>query len=481
MNPLPNLLQRRAELLALVIFLSLMMGSMAHADWLDEMPSVDDVARAVREMNRQDASSYRGSGGLRRVNGIDPGSRRVTADDQDWYAARLAGTFEMLRWFMLFEALRETNPDVPNRFLPLSAPKEVTMVRAQKIAAKYREAELALWTGVGKRPSYNKRLCDAPDSFLNRFGQKMYTRQECYQKTFRGGAHLHHNLAYRQAIFPLLFCDEEKGRRYHNRYQEYYIDGFHGTTIVMGSLRVTGPDRPHNYVYKRIKLEKWPQLARTETASQVCESYGGDLDGDGICDAWEVALRNPKAEACTANSLCPDTTGAAKPPYSSIDEAAWAALRKAVGISNNYKYKGERVEWGGYIYPVPGGYRYLSPVTSNKIGEVDLGAVADPAFSGLFPNGKPASCKHVATYHTHPAYISVPGLSLADMKESVDKGVPYYVMKTHFTESLYVYRPGKSADADDAIRNADPWTWALGLYATAEVYYIMRYIDTLKK
>ena len=130
----------------------------AVADWIDEMPSIDEVAKAVREQNRQDASTYRASGGLRSVNGINPGPRRYSADDQDWYAARLAGTLRMLRWHMQFEALRETNPTAPPPRLPLSPPRQSTLTRAGEIAAKYRQMELILRGGAGKRASYNKRL-----------------------------------------------------------------------------------------------------------------------------------------------------------------------------------------------------------------------------------------------------------------------------------------------------------------------------------
>ncbi len=266
----------------------------AHANWLDEMPSVDDVARAVREQNRADAASFRASGGLRSVNGLNPGPRRVAADDQDWYAARLAGTLRMLRWFMMFEALRETNSPSPSSWRPLSRPRESTLARAEQIAATYRRMELALAQGVGKRPSYNKRLCDGENSFLNRLGKKMYTPQECYQVVFERDADLEHIFNYREAMFPRLFC--EQGQYYHERYQQYFTDGMSGSTGLW--------DRPHNYVFKRI--DRWPAIVGSVDSAEICAERDRDKDGDGICDAWEAALRTTAADLDSGHcAVCP--------------------------------------------------------------------------------------------------------------------------------------------------------------------------------
>jgi len=439
--------------------------SVVRADWLDDMPSVDEVAAAVRDQNREDAPRYRASDGLRSVNGLPSGPRRFADDDAEWYAARLAGTFEMLRWQLLFEALHETNPEVPAKWRPLSEPKKSTLERAEKIAREYREVELALWSGIGKRPGYAKRLCDRPDTFLNRFGQKMGTRQECYQEQFHLNADLQHMLAYRLAMFPRLFCHQ--GDYYQKRYQAYFNDG---NGVPPGTW-----DRPHNYAYKLIRKEKWPAIAQPRTSEQVCAASGSDKDGNGICDAWQAALKS-KAVAATSIkcALCPDPGPSGVPPYSSIVSAAWDASREALAKSSL-----DGNEWGGYIYPVPAGYRYLAPVSSGLINMIDFAATAEPALNQLFPGGKPAACRQVATYHTHPSAWSISGLSLGDMKTAISTGTPSYVMKAGKTETLYVFEPGRSADADEAITDADPWDSIPGFLESAELYYNTRYVDAL--
>ena len=439
--------------------------SVVLADWLDDMPSVDEVAAAVREQNREDAPRYRASDGFRSVNGLPSGPRRFADDDPEWYAARLAGTFEMLRWQLLFEALYETNPAVPSKWRPLSEPRSSTLERAAKIGRQYREFELALLSGVGKRPGYAKSICDRPDTFLNRFGQKMGTRQECYQEQFHLNADLQHVKSYRMAIFPRLFC--HRGEYYQSRYEEYFNYG--------NGVRAGYWDRPHNYVFKRIRQEQWPQVAPPQATEQVCTAYGGDKDGNGICDAWQAALKSKAVAATNIKcALCPDPAPSGVPPYSSIVSATWDASKEALTRSSV-----DGAEWGGYVYPVQGGFRYLAPVSSGSTNMIDFAATADPALAQLFRSGKPVACRQVATYHTHPDAWSISGLSLGDMKTAISTGTPSYVMKAGKTETLYVFEPGRSADADEAIMDADPWDSIPGVLESAELYYNTRYVDAL--
>ncbi len=438
--------------LALVTWL-LLAPAAVRADWLDEMPSVDDVARTVRAQNQQDAADpnrFRPSDGYRSLNGLQSGPRRIGADDQEWYAARLAGTFELLRWLMLFEALRETNSDMPSEWWPLSAPNESTLQRAERIATEYRQVELALERGVGRRPGYHKRLCDAPDTFLNRLGRKMVTRQQCYFEQFKLSAEVVNPASYRQAIFPRLFCSQ--GQHYHDRFQAYYTNGIHGTLIAVGPLRLRGPDRPHNYAFKRIRYEQWPQVARQMTTEQVCSASGGDRDADGICDDWEAALQNPgtDVQAITQCALCPEPMHPSGALYPNWDAAVLAAKQVALAEAHRTGH-----EWGAYIYPVPGGYRYQTPVTSQKLGSLDVENDVQPAFNELFAT-KPASCKAVALYHTHPGERApwnggrLPGLSISDFHVAIRNDLPSYVIDG-YSEDVCLFEPAKHVAAHEEI------------------------------
>jgi hypothetical protein len=253
------------------------MGSSAAAqdDWLDDMPSVAAVAHAVRD-----------------EVGVHWQPQGATADDPDNYAVRLAGTFAMLRWFMLFEALRETNPTpLPGVIAPLREPK-MTKQRSDRMDAKaveYRQVELAIERGIGKRAGYIKKECDRKDSYLNIRGGMMFaTPQDCYRWKYGGGVNGSKiQFTWRQAIFPRLFCN--KGKRYHERYQEYFADD---SFTQRGN---PGP-RPHNYAYLRVK--QWPVIAQPQSTAAVCAAHGGDANGDGLCDGWQGASTPTSTPSC---------------------------------------------------------------------------------------------------------------------------------------------------------------------------------------
>lgn len=75
--------------------------------------------------------------------------------------------------------------------------------------------------------------------------------------------------------------------------------------------------------------------------------------------------------------------------FSSVDEAALAALKDAKSCSTHH-------ECGGVIYKIDGGYAYSAPITSHNANGVDLW----PAYS--------ANTGIVADYHTHPCVGNKP-------------------------------------------------------------------------
>jgi hypothetical protein len=77
--------------------------------------------------------------------------------------------------------------------------------------------------------------------------------------------------------------------------------------------------------------------------------------------------------------------------FSSVDEAAMAALREAKACSQPHR------ECGGVIYQTPEGFVYTPPITDNKSNSVDL-----------WPAYKDHQHDTVADYHTHPCVGNKP-------------------------------------------------------------------------
>lgn len=257
------------------------LASSARADWLDDMPSVAAVARAVRDEIRESNNPN-------------------LTGDPDYLATQLAGTFVLLRWFMLFEALREANPATLDKTQAVREPNLSAQRRARMdaIATEYRQVELAIERGVGKRNGSDKKICDRKDTNLNRFGQKMSTPEVCHMERYRGGVDaLHIAFAYRKAIFPRLFCD--KGPLYHERFHDYFVDG--------DGYRPPGqrPIRPHNFAF--VVVKQWPEVTQPMTTAAVCAAHGGDENGDGLCDAWQSRqVASPTGSACRPQAEGPN-------------------------------------------------------------------------------------------------------------------------------------------------------------------------------
>jgi hypothetical protein len=96
--------------------------------------------------------------------------------------------------------------------------------------------------------------------------------------------------------------------------------------------------------------------------------------------------------------------------YSTIDEAAEAALSVAIPLSKDYEH-------GGVIYKLNDRYYYTIAVTQKRVEGVD--------YKVLVPNASTV----VASYHTHPSFYSqsVVELSPSDEKLARKLGLVMYV------------------------------------------------------
>lgn len=211
-------------------------------DWIDEMPSVAVVAEAVRQ------NPY---------NGPAPGYGP---------AADLVGTFNLLRFIMKYQSAEEA---------PMSA---VRIAKMRSIEYAYMQAELAISQGVagGKGP-WATRKCEDWEKF-SPVACRMYYFNSWAENSYISWSH-------RIIILPFLFpC--ERAKRY----------------IKVGGL--IGP-MPFNFIYKPSETLSLPADALTAptgspTLLAGCASYGGDANGNGICDNWERSFAAGGAGKCSS-------------------------------------------------------------------------------------------------------------------------------------------------------------------------------------
>ena len=121
------------HLLGVLVILLVPLASLAQTpspppDWIDEFPSVTEVAHAAYEELKVTAQR----------SGIDP-------NDDDSIAINLAGTFVVLRQIMLLKY---------NEGLPMAKDREEKL---RKLVASYLEAELTIGRGWAGRRGYIMR------------------------------------------------------------------------------------------------------------------------------------------------------------------------------------------------------------------------------------------------------------------------------------------------------------------------------------
>lgn len=212
----------------------------AQNDWIDTFPGVTEVARAAYEELKVTAAKAN----------ID-----MTHDD-DSIAVNLAGTFMILRGIAFLKYNEEEN----------MAPEREEKLR--KVLAAYEEAELTIGNAAATRNGYIKR---APPTGQN---CKDLT---CYRRWFANDIlNISGSADYRERILTRLFPCNGLGKTW---------------VALRQAVGVQMPHLPSPAVTMAVEEE----LAGVGPAG--CGVYGGDSNGNGLCDAWEAP---PNASSAVA-------------------------------------------------------------------------------------------------------------------------------------------------------------------------------------
>jgi hypothetical protein len=219
--------------LLLLVILLVPLASLAQVpspppDWIDEFPSVTEVAHAAYEELKVTAQR----------SGIDP-------NDDDSIAINLAGTFVVLRQIMLLK-YNEEPPMAKNREEKL-----------RKLVASYLEAELTIGRGWAGRRGYIMR---GPPTGMG------CSDEACYRRWFL----LHLNASsgraeYRQRVLSRLFPCGTLAEELNDLRQK------HATTV---------PYMPSPATTLRMEREV------VGVGPTGCAAYGGDSRQRGLCDGW---------------------------------------------------------------------------------------------------------------------------------------------------------------------------------------------------
>lgn len=201
----------------------------ADSDWIEQLPDVTVVARAVSDQLRVDTANWNFA-----ARGI------ALKDDDDLFAVYIVGTLVMLRQIILYKYQEEK----------LSSQDEA---RLRTIVAAYLEAELLIGQGVGARRGYLTTAQKCAD-------------MDCYRRWFKTGISNVHGASYRGRILPRLFCVDELVTNLDKLAQANAV-----RAPYLPSLAVT------------LTIE--PPLAGVAPAG--CSAYGGDADRNGLCDDWQ--------------------------------------------------------------------------------------------------------------------------------------------------------------------------------------------------
>ena len=242
---------RAALMILLVPLPSLAQTPSPPPDWIDEFPSVTEVAHAAFEEMKVTAAQ----------KGFD------NTGDDDAIAINLAGTFVVLRQIMLLKY---------NEKPPMAKDREEKL---KELVASYLEAELTIGRGWAGRRGYITR---GPPSGMG-------CRDEaCYRRWFL----LHLNASsgraeYRERVLKRLFPCGTLANELNDLRQK------HATTV---------PYMPSPATTLRIERE----LAGIGPAG--CVAYGGDSRQNGLCSAWTPPPPSPTAGGSgafrTSSSAC---------------------------------------------------------------------------------------------------------------------------------------------------------------------------------
>jgi hypothetical protein len=245
-------------------------------DWLDEMPCIPLVVQAVRENLRDLRSDVR----------LD--------DDEDERAADIVGTLMLLRWIMYFNVVEEVGVPMPrsvpkqqqtrwlleNYAAGLERMSKQRLAKFEALDAAYMQAEIVIGRGAGKRSGHltTVRMCNTSDSYSARMADP---KMGCYRYWFYidFGYGINH-YEHRSRILPKLF-PSDRAKQYVELVTRYSL-----AAASPGDLAAT--------------LSMPPGSAYPMPGQDYCTTnhYGGDRNGNGLCDDWE----KPLSKTATAGS-----------------------------------------------------------------------------------------------------------------------------------------------------------------------------------
>lgn len=251
--------------------------ALADGDWIDEFPNVTVVAHAVSDQLKADTANWNFS-----VRGI------ALKDDDDLFSVYMTGTLVMLRQLALYKYEQDekslTKQDVD---------------KLRSLVASYLEAELVMGKGVGSRRGYLTTAQKCRD-------------MDCYRRWFKMHSMSVNGASYRERILPRMFCDDARA----TELQKLAL-----------SVGIKAPYLPSPAVTLQV------ESAMAGVAPPGCSAYGGDKDGNGLCDDWQ-----PSPEAAQASDAgkasCLPIVRPDQPVFSGGVRAAsnrWVEVRTGVG------------------------------------------------------------------------------------------------------------------------------------------------------
>ncbi len=277
-------------------------------DWLDEMPDVPAVVQAVRG---------------------DPSRAQFDGDD-DLLAANIAGTLMLLTWVMYFQVLEDGGASPPrhptaqwvtdNFVAGLKKMSKPRLAKLESIQESYMQAELVIGRGTGKRrgmlTTVHKCHCNTDGSFSMRVGNKTLG---CYPYKFHNLlGNIYPSINHRRQILPKLFPKDRA---------QHYVDLV--TRYVMAAPSL---DEPATTL-------SMPDSGYLTPGSDYCSTkkYGGDSNGNGLCDDWEIGT--------LASAAVPDCSNVEAPSAATGKSACLSPIKPGeleafVNNKNNEEDKG---------------------------------------------------------------------------------------------------------------------------------------------